>query len=167
MPVTSLSLRLPRPCVARTWSSRGSACTSPTLSPNTIIVGKWWIEGGSGLVGSVRAMVVIVAGLAVGVAGLILGLWGLTQPWWQLPRQLCRAVGEWWACWLTSRVWTQPQAQLQQPEIRRTALPAPVTAAPTQLASAGLQALIPLPAVASALALARLWSLNPLVGGCR
>lgn len=158
------SLRL---CVEKTWSSRASVCTSLTQSPNTIIVGKWWIEGALGLVGSVRAMAIVVVGWAVGPVGLILGLWVWTQPWWLLPRQLCRAVGGWWACWPTSRVWPQQPAQPLQPETRPIVLPAPVSAAPAQPALAGLQALQLPPTVALALALAHLWSLSLLAGECR
>ncbi len=87
------SSRLPSLCAVRTWSLKEPACTSPMLSLSTIIVGKWWIVGGSGGLGG-RALAVV----AVPTAMWILGPLAWIQPWWQLLRQPFRVAGAWWEC---------------------------------------------------------------------
>lgn len=162
------SSRSPSPCVVRTWSLKEPACTSPTLSQSTIIVGKWWIVGGSGGMGG-RALAVI----AVLTAMWILGPLAWIRPWWQPLRRPSRIAGEWWECWRVNRIRQPPLAQTLVGrtvvvEIRtRVTTQAAITTTPAaQLVSGGGRAPIRARAVGSTPALDLVWRQSQ-AGECR
>lgn len=160
--------RLPSLCAVRTWSSKEPACTSPTLSLSTIIVGKWWIVGDSGGLGG-RVLAVV----AVQTAMWILGLLAWIQPWWQLLRQPSRVAGAWWECWPVSRIRQPPPAlplagrtAVVEIRIRVTTQAAITTTPAAQLVSGGGRELIQARAVGSTPALGLAWRQSP-AGECR